>query len=321
MQHSLRNPFHVEKLPLLARLHRWAFRSGSGDTPGVLRFLSRAAFYAGRACSRWPHAGRLAVEFSDGRRTADFDARNRMFCALYFDAFQDGFEPPVTAALERFVPDDGVLYDVGCNWGYHSIHLASRTRFAGTIHAFEPWPSTFRSLANVVRQLGLTGVIQCHNFAVGQRQGEGAMACGANCGCAHLVESGGGTRVQVQALDELDLPPPDVIKVDTEGHEEQVFRGAAKLLERHRPLLVFEHRFEHILAPERCYSSLEFLASLGYRLFLPRWNYGRAAGLSVWPLGIDERCRYPECPDLLACHHEKLHLLEDVLCPSVPQAA
>jgi len=321
MTAALRNPFRIERLPLLARLHRRAFRSGSRQTSAIARFLARVAFYAGRSCSPRPHAGTFSVTFDQGRRTAEFDARNRMFCALYFEAFEDGFEPPVTAVLERFMPDDGVFYDIGCNWGYHSVHLASRPGFQGRIHAFEPWPSSFRSLTGVVRQLELSNVVQCHNFAVGRRQGAGKMTCGTNCGCARLVDGGRGAAVQVRALDELDIEPPDVIKVDTEGHEEHVFRGAARLLKNHRPLIIFEHRFEHILSAGQREASLELLASFGYRLFLPRWNAPSRHGLSVSPLTIDKRYRYPECPDLLACHQDELSMLEDVLCPSVPQAA
>jgi len=48
--------------------------------------------------------------------------------------------------------------------------------------------------------------------------------------------------VDVVTLDSLlpDMPTVDLIKIDVEGHELQVLRGAADLISQHRPLVIFE---------------------------------------------------------------------------------
>ena len=58
-------------------------------------------------------------------------------------------------------------------------------------------------------------------------------------------------EVPVVALDDLrpllDLPPPDFVKVDVEGFEDEVLRGARRTVEAHRPTLMVE---VHGLTPE-----------------------------------------------------------------------
>lgn len=325
MNAALRNPYRAEHLPWFGRLYRRAYRSGSPDTPPPVRFLSRMVFYAYRSCAPAPIWGRMSVDFGDHRREARFDARNHMFSAIYFHKYRRGLEPAVMGAIDRLVPQDGVFYDVGSNWGYHSIALASRPGFRGRIHAFEPWPDTFRDLADLIAELELEETIECHPFAVGAAAGEATITCGAHSGLAHLTQSSRGVPVPVRALDELQLAPPDVIKVDTEGHEEQVFCGAERLLREHRPALIFEHRYNRQSPRDRLRGVLELLESLDYALFAPAWRFAedpqdaasafdyppRAGhGLQLYPCQSRTRFRYPKFPDLLACHRDRLSLLD-----------
>ena len=150
-----RNPFTIEHLPLIGRLHRSSFRSGCANTSSLSRFLSRMLFYPLKAVSFWQVPGKLKVRVDDKERTANYDARNRQFSALYFDVFADGYEPEFTTIIDALVPNDGVLYDIGSIWGFFSIYLAVRPGFKGRIHAFEPWPPTYMDLARLVDELEL----------------------------------------------------------------------------------------------------------------------------------------------------------------------
>ena len=314
MTTQLRNPFHHQRLPWLANLHRNAFRSGKRDVSEPVKFASRLAFYAGRTMWPWPVWGTAEVDVGDQTRTFQFDSRNRMFSAVYFDQFAAGYEPPVMALLDALTPDDGVFFDVGSNWGYYSTFLARRRGIRGQIHAFEPWPRTYCDLSSVVDQLGFQNIITCHNIALGDSNQTGSMHCGSHSGCARLSDSKDGIQVQVKPLDEMALPTPDILKVDTEGHEEAVFRGARQTLTEARPMIIFEHRYELLLHEDQMRSSLELLESLGYRLFLPQYN-GRSchpdprnvddSGLRLRECTSKTRCQSPEIPDLFACPAEK----------------
>jgi len=310
-----RNPFHAVRLPWLAHLHRWGFRQGRPGTPSPLRGLARLVFYAGKYLALWKPRGVVQEAFDDGSRTASFDARNRMFSVFYFDSYRSGVEPTVRAIIDLLAPDDGVLFDIGSNWGFHTITLASRPGFSGHIHAFEPLPATFRDVQSMVQQLRLDDTVTCHNLAVGEASATGVMRVGSNSGTAHLTSGTGGKTVQIAALDDLDLPPPTLMKVDTEGHEEQVFRGAERTLRAHRPIIVFEHRLLMLESQQQQIGPLTYLESLGYRLFLPRFHASTDASaqsaLQLTPCTAENRAEHHGFPDLLACHANELHRLND----------
>lgn len=146
--------------------------------------------------------------------------------------------------LARSLRPDSCCADVGCNEGQI---LASMVRIAprGKHHAFEAIPA----LAEHLRR-GFPGV-RVHAVALSDVRGETDF---------HLVENDPGysgirqrrydrpdplvrvIRVPVQTLDEaLGDDRVDFIKIDVEGAELQVLRGAEKTLDRWRPTIIFEH--------------------------------------------------------------------------------
>ena len=326
MNNQLRNPFQHQPLPWLATLHRHAFRSGKREVWEPVKFASRVGFYIGHSIWPWPVMGTAEVDVGESTRSFRFDARNRMFSAVYFDQFSAGYEPPVMALIDALMPDDGVFFDIGSNWGYYSVYLAARPGFRGRIHAFEPWPQTFHDLTSTVAQLNFAESITCHNIALGAAEQTGNMRCGSHSGNAHICHGNGGVKLPIRPLDELDVPTPHILKVDTEGHEEAVFRGARRTLTKSRPMIVFEHRYELDLAEQRMRGSLEYLESLDYRLFLPRFN-GRSHhvdprdgngadaksflddGVRLRDCNSKTRGESREIPDLFACPVDKFEEL------------
>lgn len=336
MSDSLRHPFRCDELPLLGRLNRGAFRAGSPNSHPLQRLASRMGLYALRGISRKPVWGKMSVNVGGQWRSAKFDARNRMFCCIYFERYQHGVDPTVMGVLEKLLPNDGVFYDVGANWGYHSICVASRPGFRGQVCSFEPNPPTFADLLGIVREIKLDR-INLYNLAIGESDAQGFIECGNHSGFAHLSKKQQGLPVQIRSLDSLDLPPPNVMKVDTEGHEEQVFRGAEKLLTKHKPIVVFEHCFKEHLSPDRYKTALELLESYGYKLFLPTWRGEHVGdvldaavlrhpalvkhGLQLYDCTSESRLSHPEFTDLLACHRDRLSLLSGVATMPLQRAA
>lgn len=135
----------------------------------------------------------------------------------------------------------GTFVDIGANIGCYSILAAHKIGPTGKVISFEPNPRTIEVLKGnvVVAQLsGTAGVIEVKEFALGSRSGsfnlmyENNRSGGAyisNDPNARRTEKGWiNTEVQVKKWSEI-FPvefKPDLIKIDVEGHEVDVLRGA-----------------------------------------------------------------------------------------------
>jgi FkbM family methyltransferase len=152
---------------------------------------------------------------------------------------------------------EATVYDVGAHTGGHTALLARR---AAHVYAFEPEPNAFAELSKLIEMNDVRNVTALA-VALGGESGIAEMALPADDGVemAGTLEPGfqehlgdaPTVEVPVVALDDLrpllDLPPPDFVKVDVEGFEDEVLRGARRTVEAHRPTLMVE---VHGLTPE-----------------------------------------------------------------------
>jgi FkbM family methyltransferase len=178
--------------------------------------------------------------------------------------------------LSRYARPGSVVFDIGANFGYYSIVLASLMRGAGHVFAFEPSKGTFSRL-----QI---------NIAMNQFESSiTATRCGLSDkpGTTHLEEVAGNSGATTFALDErgetivletLDnfckvhqVERMDLIKVDVEGNELRVLEGSRESLIRWSPVLMVEFNQS---ALERAGTSVEklveFLRETGYELFVAK---------------------------------------------------
>ena len=159
-----------------------------------------------------------------------------------------------------------VFLDVGSNWGYFSVYVASQTDFKGIVHAFEPFPSSFQDLAGLISELDLGGSVSCHPIALGAEEGELAMTNPRHSGLAALDRDAKGPRVPVRTLDSFSLERVDLIKMDLEGFEYDFLRGGEATIANCRPVIVFESDTKQ----ENSSKTLSVFNDLSYRLFIPR---------------------------------------------------
>lgn len=166
------------------------------------------------------------------------------------------FDLPVSEAIWRLLDADETGLDVGANIGHMTSLMASRVGAGGTVKAFEPHPEIFRELSANAARWGRdagTGRICLHELGLSDRAGSALLRTpddfAANRGAAALVEArdsaAPGSRaheVQLARMDDL-LHDDDVgvMKIDVEGHELEVLRGATGLLRAGRVRdIVFE---------------------------------------------------------------------------------
>lgn len=165
------------------------------------------------------------------------------------------FDPAVSETLHRLIDPGDVVVDVGANVGYLTSLAAVRAGGGGTVVAYEPHPSVFALLqANAARWQahGEVAGIEIRQAAMSDRSGTGQLEAGPlfhlNMGLAALRSPDAPAApidtvtVALERLDdEVESRTVGLLKIDVEGHEPSVLRGAQRLLDRRQIRdLVFE---------------------------------------------------------------------------------
>lgn len=176
-----------------------------------------------------------------------------------------------SAVLKAMPPNQALIFwDVGANIGLYTWQCAL-ARPDSQMISFEPDPKNLRCLERTSEAWALPR----HTImatAVAEKSGRAGFCVDDLAGATGMLECDEESfnqrhygmaprRIEVETitLDDFirDRPPPDVMKIDVEGAELRVLRGAARLLAQHRPVLFFES-FEHGA------DILEQLKPLGY---------------------------------------------------------
>jgi FkbM family methyltransferase len=155
------------------------------------------------------------------------------------------YEPAVQQALADHVQRGDVVYDVGAHVGFFTVCAA---RLGARVVAFEAAPG---NAARVRRNAELNGLdVAVVEAAVWDDDGGVELVAG---GSASEWEARNGVGIPSVTLDGYirTHPAPALVKIDAEGAELRVLRGAAELLRLHRPVVVCElHGGASELPPE-----------------------------------------------------------------------
>jgi FkbM family methyltransferase len=140
------------------------------------------------------------------------------------------FDPIVPEAIWRLLDSGETAVDVGANIGQNTSVMAFRVAGAGQVIAFEPHPLTFEQLQHNVEkwQNNNYAPIQLENVALGVEEGEALLQVTGYLSGASLDREGSGVKVPVRRLDSfiVDRKAVGVCKIDVEGHELSVMKGA-----------------------------------------------------------------------------------------------
>jgi FkbM family methyltransferase len=154
-------------------------------------------------------------------------------------------EPLELAFASRIVRSGDTFVDVGAHWGLYILHVLGRLGDTGRYIAIEPSRSNSEFLGNAFPRDDKR--IEFLELAVAEVDGDGMLESGAEGDVnAHLSKEGRGVPVRVARLDtalrELSMRHGKmVVKVDTEGYEAAVVRGAAGLAAAGiRPIFLLE---------------------------------------------------------------------------------
>jgi FkbM family methyltransferase len=149
--------------------------------------------------------------------------------------------------IRCWFPEGGTAIDVGANYGCYTLSLAKRCGPTGRVIAFEPGSAVAAFLGRSVEANGFEQV-RIVQAAVSDRSGTGWLRHLHTSELGELAQpssdEGPGESVDLVSLDDhfADLPLDrlDYLKIDAEGSEIMVLRGARSLLDAHSPLVMVE---------------------------------------------------------------------------------
>lgn len=165
----------------------------------------------------------------------------------YLQHISGGFEPEMVWLFRSLVKNKDIVLDVGANIGCTAILFGD---LAQAVHAFEPSPTTFKFLQKNIQRSRFKNV-ELHNIGLGAEAGEftltfspanrsgGFVSDQTKTGSGYVTET-----ISIRQMDDvvgsLNLPGLDFIKIDVEGFEGSVIRGAQQMLSTYRPVVVME---------------------------------------------------------------------------------
>lgn len=184
----------------------------------------------------------------------ELDLKEVIDSAMYYEGTR---EPGTSQALKKLCKRGHVVFDIGANVGSHSLPIASYVGAEGKVYAFEPVPWAINKLRRnielnkfnnlVVESIALSDMNENEvemefraSFKLGSESGvgrDGKIDKGWWSECDHV-------KVQMKTLDSYvsshQIDRLDLIKLDVDGFEGKVIRGALETLKRFRPILIME---------------------------------------------------------------------------------
>jgi FkbM family methyltransferase len=168
------------------------------------------------------------------------------------------------------------MFDLGANFGYYAIAIASKLRGNCRIYAFEPNPPTMRRFRRNIELNSIRGVFP-QDAGLSDAPGYAQVVDrSGNSGASYLDKTlaapAGSPRIPITTLDSFIEHHPidrlDLIKMDIEGAELRALQGGAETLRTFKPAILIE------LNPgtyqREGYSVgdvMVFLEDLGYEIF------------------------------------------------------
>jgi FkbM family methyltransferase len=215
------------------------------------------------------------------------------------------YEPHVRDCFSVILEPGAVYFDVGAHIGFHTVFAAHRVGPKGRVIAFEADPGVYARLAHNLSQFPWA---QAVNAAVWDRTGSldferSPLKNESGWGSVSAVrDSGKGEHVIVPAvaLDDwsrdLQVERWDAMKLDAEGSELAVLRGAQSALETFRPIVILEINTVLLEQSKVTPSTLaDFFLERGYRLFSLQYRW-----LEPW-----DRAKLPDFCEALCLPGER----------------
>lgn len=182
-----------------------------------------------------------------------------------------------TDALFELCGADSIVFDIGVNIGWTALNL-SRICTLGHVFGFEPDPFNYKACSENLRLNQAVNNLTLVPIALGAENGVVSMTIPtpSNRGGNRIAAEGDDAPIRNIRMTTVDdyckesgIVKVDLIKIDTEGYELRVLKGATRLLQDSKPTLYIEVNDDNLREQgDSALALIEFLSSLGYdRIF------------------------------------------------------
>lgn len=205
-------------------------------------------------------------------------------------AIHGTWETEVESVLGQLLRHGDRVAEVGANMGYHTLAMAEAVGTEGQVHSFEANPEVLPLLRATIAVNGFGERVTLHPVAALDTTGEvGFSSDPEHIGSGHLAAEDEAAnysrRVMVPAVtldaELADLPSIELLRMDAEGSEPQVLRGAAGLIARSPGLRIVTEWSAPMMA-RRCDLGA-LIAWLDGELGFSFWRVAKGGALETVP--------------------------------------
>jgi FkbM family methyltransferase len=200
---------------------------------------------------------------------------------------------PEFSHLSDFFVSTETAIDIGANQGLFTYVFSRRFQ---RVYAFEVDEEVASTISNynpgniTLYPFGLSSTSRTSKFYIPVLKGLALAGWGSFdrdnlAGAEEFIEK----DVQVKRLDEFEIPAADFVKVDVEGHEVEVLKGAAATIDRCRPVVLIEVKDKNLETVNSWFEVRNFRRYGVEQLFDPK---GKNANYLYIPMELIARLRF-----------------------------
>lgn len=186
--------------------------------------------------------------------------RNDHYIGRALDLYGEYSESELELLRKVLKPGDTVV-DVGANVGGLTLGMAAQVGAGGRVYAIEPQPLYFDCLMKAaadtknIAPFWIAAGIDSRRITMRRVEEETIHAPG-------WPSTGPEFEVQQHSIDSLSLSSCALVKVDVDGPEHEILKGAEKTIDRFRPVIYVEYD-----KPDEYPEMLDWLLAKGYRIY------------------------------------------------------
>ena len=214
------------------------------------------------------------INTPNGKFEIDYDdcyIRNHMMSGYVFE------HHIINGILKKYIEKSKYIVDVGANIGCHTVSYAGFNT-NGTIWSFEPQKKLYDILSRNVNTNNYSDRVEVFNKGLGHkpmtvqlRKVDEVRDSGHNgWNKAGLGIGKDGETINIVTLDSLELPGLDFMKIDVEGYELEVLKGAQNTLQKIEYLMIElnGNTEKYGSSNKEC---IDFILAQGFKLLMKVW--------------------------------------------------